>query len=95
MKALSVFYTVVASVIEFGCLKRRGEHRCLCSGCCLYSVVYILASALTMVEAISVLLLLLLTSSAMWLDLLPESRILLLSLSMHAVGKQRTQVVSL
>ena len=46
MKGLVVFYNMVASVIEFVCLQRRNKHICRYSGCCLYSVVYILASAL-------------------------------------------------
>ena len=48
MKGFVVFYNVVASVIEFVCLQRRNKHICRYSGCCLYSIVYILASALTM-----------------------------------------------
>ena len=48
MKGLVVFYNVVASVISFNCLQRRSKHICRYSGCCLYSVVHILASALTM-----------------------------------------------
>ena len=48
MKGLVVFYNMVASVIELVCLQRRNKHICRYSGCCLYSVVYILTSALTM-----------------------------------------------
>ena len=47
MKGLVVFYNVVASVIEFVCLQRRNKQICRYSGHCLYSVVYILASATT------------------------------------------------
>ena len=54
MKGLVVFYNVVASVIEFVCLQRRNKHICRYSGCCLYSVVYILASALTMDASLSI-----------------------------------------
>ena len=45
MKGLIVFYNVVTSVNSFDCLQRRNKHICRYSGCCLYSVVYILAAA--------------------------------------------------